>query len=115
MTEGVDPQLARYSNQELEAFLANPRMTEAQKTLVRQELTRRMRDDLLKSAQGVVNTKVVERRKQAWKMGRLSFLIVLLLLCVVTALCALFFTQPDLFHRIFGNAAALPSLIALYL
>ncbi len=107
MTGAIDPQLSRYSNRELEAFLADPRISEAQKNQVRQELTRRMRDDLIKSAQNVDNTQVQQRRKQAWKIGRLWIVLILLLLCALSALCVLLVAQPDWFRRLFSLAPAL--------
>jgi hypothetical protein len=106
MTDGADPQLARYSNKELENWLSSPNLNEAQRAQVRQELTRRLRDDLLRSAQGAIANKNIERRKRAWKMGRWGFLIIIALICFASLLCVLFFTQPELFHRIFGSTQA---------
>ncbi len=107
MTDAADPQLSPYSNRDLEIFLSDPRLSEAQKNQVRQELTRRMRDDLIRSAQNVDHLPRQQRRKRAWKIGRLSILLILLALCILSALCVLLYTRPDLFHRIFGLAPAL--------
>ncbi len=110
MTEAVDPQLSRYSNRDLEAFLADPRLSEAQKNQVRQELTRRMRDDLIKSAQNVDTTHKVERRKRAWKLGRLYIVLIILVICALSTLCVVQIARPDLLQRIFGLAPALQAV-----
>ncbi len=102
MTGAMDPQLSRYSNRDLEALLADPRLSEAQKNQVRQELTRRMRDDLIRHAQNVDEIPKQERRQQAWKMGKLSLLLIVLLLCLLSTLCVILFARPDLLQRIFG-------------
>ncbi len=106
MTGAIDPQLSRYSNRDLEVLLADPKLSEAQKNQVRQELTRRMRDDLIRHAQNVDEIPKQERRKQAWKMGKLSLLLIIVLLCILSTLCVILLARPDLLQRFFGYAPA---------
>ncbi len=102
MTEVVDPQLSRYSNRDLEAFLADPNASEAQKDQARQELTRRMRDELIRSAQSAGDHPLQPRRRRARRLGRLAILLIVLLICALSVLCVVSVPQMDWFKQLFG-------------
>lgn len=82
------PPFAEYNNTQLEALLHNPDLSPAEKERARVELTRRLRDDLLKSAQNVTDSKRrQERRGKVRKTSRWVLLFVLFMMCALSALC----------------------------
>ncbi len=90
------PPFAEYNNTQLEALLHRQDLSPAQKEQVRKELTRRMRDDLLKTAQNVADSKRrQERRGKAWKTSRLVLILVLVGLCAISALCLYVLAPPE--------------------
>jgi Flp pilus assembly protein TadB len=109
LNKAGDSQYTHYSNQDLEALLSRPGTSEEQKKQVRAELTRRLRDDLLRSAQEAEVSKRKQRRKRAWKVSKLFILLVIVLLCAISVLCILLFVPPDLFPWNSNATSLLPS------
>ncbi len=90
------PPFAEYNNAQLEALLHKPDLNPAEKEQARKELTRRLRDDLLKTAQNVADSKRRQKRRgQVWKTSRLVLILVLILLCAISALCLYLIAPPD--------------------
>ena len=95
------PPFAGYNNAQLEALLHKPDLSPAEKEQARQELTRRLRDDLLKTAQNVADSRRrQERRGRAVKTSRLILILVLILLCAGSALCLYLLAPPDWLPRL---------------
>ncbi len=96
-TKPSSPPFAEYNNAQLEALLHKPDLSPAEKEQARKELTRRMRDDLLKTAQNVTDSRRrQERRGRVWKTSRLVMILFVIVLCAISALCAYVFTPPEL-------------------
>jgi len=94
------PPFANYDNAQLEALLHKPGLGPAEKERARAELTRRLRDDLLKTAQNVSDSKRRhQRRGRVRKVGRRILLLLLVLLCALSALC-LYILAPEWFARL---------------
>lgn len=90
------PHFAEYNNTQLEVLLHKPDLSPAEKEQARKELTRRLRDDLLKSAQNVTNSRRrQERRGRVRKTGRLVLILVLIALCASSALCLYLLAPPE--------------------
>lgn len=86
---------SEYTNAQLEAMLHKPELSAVEKERVRSELTRRLRDDLLKTAQNVTDSKRrQERQGQVLKTSRLLLLIIVAVLCISSILC-LYVLAPD--------------------
>jgi hypothetical protein len=95
------PPFAQYNNMQLEALLYTPDLSLAEKEQVRKELTRRMRDDLLKTAQNVTDSKRrQERTGRVWKTSRLALILVIILLCTSSALCLYVLAPNDWLSRL---------------
>jgi Flp pilus assembly protein TadB len=95
------PPFAEYNNGQLEALLHQPDLSPAEKEQARKELTRRLRDDLLKTAQNVTDSRRRQvRRGRAWKTSRLFLILVVILICVFLALCLYIFAPPDWLPRL---------------
>jgi hypothetical protein len=89
------PPFAEYNNAQLEALLHKPDLKPAEKEQARKELTRRLRDDLLKTAQNVTDSnRRQKRRRRVWKTSRLVLILVLIVLCAISALCLYVFAPP---------------------
>jgi Flp pilus assembly protein TadB len=92
---------AEYNNAQLESLLHRPDLSEAEKAQARKELTRRLRDDLLKTAQNVTDSKRrQERRGRVWKTSRLVLILILIVLCAASALCLYVLAPPDWLQRL---------------
>jgi hypothetical protein len=99
-TKPSSPPFAEYNNAQLEAMLHKPDLNLAEKEQVRKELTRRLRDDLLKAAQNVTDSKRrQEHRGRVWKNSRLVVILVVIVLCVTSTLC-LYVLAPDWLPRL---------------
>jgi Flp pilus assembly protein TadB len=95
------PPFAEYNNAQLEALLHKPDLSPAEKEQARKELTRRLRDDLLKTAQNVTDSRRrQERRGRAWKTSRLVLILIVIMLCAVSALCLYALAPPDWLQRL---------------
>jgi hypothetical protein len=95
------PPFAEYSNTQLEALLHKPDLSPAEKEQARKELTRRLRDDLLKTAQNVADSKRrKERRGRVWKTSRLALILVVIVLCASSAVCLYVLAPPDWLPRL---------------
>ncbi len=95
-TKPSSPPFTEYNNVQLEALLHRPDLSPAEKEQVRKELTRRLRDDLLRTAQNVTDSKRrQERRGRVWKTSRLALILVVIVLCAITALCLYLLAPPD--------------------
>ncbi len=91
---------AEYNNAQLEVLLQKPDLSPAEKEQARKELTRRLRDDLLKPAQNVTDSKRrQEHRGRVWKTSRLVLILVVIVLCASSVLC-LFTLKPDWLSRL---------------
>lgn len=90
------PPYSEYSNAQLEEMLNNPDLSQAEKDQVRNELTRRLRDDLLKAAQNVADSRRRQKRRgRILKTSRLFLILVVLALCGSAALCVYVLAPPD--------------------
>ncbi len=79
---------AEYTDTQLEAMLHKPDLSPDMKERARKELTRRLRDDLLKTAQNVTDSKRRQkRRSRVWKTSRWIVILILIMLCALSALC----------------------------
>ncbi len=95
------PPFAEYNNAQLEALLHKPDLSPAEKEQARKELTRRLRDDLLKTAQNVPDSRRrQERRGRVWKTSRLVMILFVIVLCAISALCLYFLVRPDWLPRL---------------
>lgn len=95
------PDFAEYNNAELEALLHNPSISPVEKEQARKELTRRLRDDLLKTAQNVTDSRRrLERRGRVKKTSRLFLILVVIVLCAISALCLYLLAPPDWLSRL---------------
>jgi len=95
------PPFAEYNNAQLEALLHKPNLSPAEKEQVRKEFTRRLRDDLLKTAQNVTDSKRRQKRRgRVWKTSRLFLILVVIVLCASSALCLYVLAPPDWLHRL---------------
>ena len=97
----ADPRYANYNNDQLSALLARTDIEVAEKERMRKELTRRMRDDLLRSAAKADRIKTQERRGRVWRKGKVMLVLLLIVLCVAS-MCLLAFLRPDLVERVRG-------------
>lgn len=89
------PPFAEYNNAQLEALLHKPGLSPAEKEQARKELTRRLRDDLLRTAQNVTDSKHRQKRRgRVWKTSRLVLILIVMVLCAISALC-LYTLAPD--------------------
>ena len=89
------PSFAQYNNAQLEELLHRPDLSPTVKEQVRKELTRRMRDDLLKTAQNVTDSQHRQQRMgRVRKTSRLIMILVVVVLCVSSSLC-LYVLAPD--------------------
>lgn len=94
------PPFAESDNAQLEVLLHKPDLNPAEKEQVRRELTRRLRDDLLKTAQNVTDSRRrQERRGRVWKISRLVLILVVIALCASSALC-LYVLEPNWLPRL---------------
>ncbi len=90
------PPFSEYNNAQLEAMLHKPELSPAEKDRVRKELTRRLRDDLLKTAQNVTDSnRWKKRRGRVWKTSRLFLTLVVIVLCGSSALCLYVLAPPE--------------------
>jgi hypothetical protein len=97
----VTPPFAEYNNVQLEALLHKPDLSPAEKERARMELTRRLRDDLLKTAQNVTDSKRrQEHRGRVWKTSRWILILVLIMMCALSALCLYVLAPPDWLTRL---------------
>jgi cytochrome c-type biogenesis protein CcmH/NrfG len=95
------PPYAEYNNTQLEALLTKPALSPEEKEQVRKELTRRLRDDLLKTAQNVTDSKRRQNRiGRAWKTSRLVLILIVIVLCVSLVLCLFVLAPPDWLQRL---------------
>ena len=95
------PPFAEYNNTQLEALLHRSDLSQAEKEQVRKELTRRLRDALLKTAQNVTDSKRrQEHRGRAWKISRLVLILVMIGLCASSGLCLYLLAPPDWLPRL---------------
>lgn len=92
----ASPPFAEYNNTELEALLHKPDLSPAEKEQARKELTRRLRDDLLKTAQNVTDSRHRQKRRgKVLKTSRLFLIMVVIVLCGSSALCLYVLAPPD--------------------
>ncbi len=92
----ASPPFSEYSNTQLEALLHKPDLSPAEKEQARKELTRRMRDDLLKTAQNVTDSKHRQKRRgKVLKTSRLFLILVVIMLCGSTVLCLYVLAPPE--------------------
>ncbi len=95
------PPFAEYNNAQLEALLHKPDLSPAEKEQARKELTRRLRDDLLKTAQNVTDSnRRQKRRGRVRKSSRLILILVVIVLCAISALCLYILARPDWLPRL---------------
>ena len=95
------PPFAQYNNAQLEALLHKPDISPAEQEQVRKELTRRLREDLLKTAQNVTDSKRRQKRiGRVWKTSRLLLILVVIVLCVSAALCLYVLAPPEWLPRL---------------
>ncbi len=95
------PPFAEYNNAQLEALLHKPDLSQAEKEQARKELTRRLRDDLLRKAQNVTDSqRRQQRRGRIWKTSRLVVILVVIVLCAISALCLYVMAPPEWLHRL---------------
>src|SRR5512133_20745 len=100
-TKPSSPPFAEYNNAQLEVLLHKPDLSPAEKEQVRKELTRRLRDDLLRTAQNVTDSKRrQERRGRVWKTSRLALILVVIVLCASSAVCLYIVAPPDWLPRL---------------
>ena len=97
---GADPRYVQYNNDQLAELIAREDTNPTEKKRMREELTRRLRDDLIHSAQKVPARKSKERRRQSWRKGRLVGVLLLILLCVLAFLCVWAFLPNGLFNNL---------------
>lgn len=91
---------SEYNNDQLEALLYSPDLSQEQKEQVRKELTRRLRDDLLKTAQNVTDSRRRQKRLgRVRKISRLTLILIAVMLCAFSALC-LYVLAPDWLARL---------------
>jgi hypothetical protein len=95
------PPFAEYNNAQLEALLHKPDLSPDEKERARKELTRRLRDDLLKTAQNVSDSRRrQERRGRVWKTSRVLLILVVIVLCIGAAACLYVLMPPDWLARL---------------
>lgn len=95
------PPFTEYNNAQLEALLHKPDLSPIEKEQVRKELTHRLRDDLLKTAQNVTDSKRrQQRRGRIWRNSRLILILVVIMLCAISSLCLYVVAPPDWLHRL---------------
>ena len=95
------PPFAEYNNAQLEALLHKPDLSPTEKEQARKELTRRLRDDLLRTAQNVTDSKRRQKRVgRVWKTSRLMLILVVIVLCASSALCLYVLAPPDWLPRL---------------
>lgn len=95
------PLFAEYNNTQLEALLHKPDLSPTEKEQARKELTRRLRDDLLKTAQNVTDSRRrQERRGRLRKTSRLVLILIVILFCVSSALCLYVLAPPEWLSRL---------------
>jgi hypothetical protein len=95
------PPFAEYNNVQLEALLHKPDLSPVEKEQARKELTRRLRDDLLKTAQNVTDSKRRQKRRgRVWKTSRLVLILVVIMLCASSALCLYVLAPPEWLSRL---------------
>jgi hypothetical protein len=95
------PLFAQYNNTQLEALLHRSDLSPAQKEQVRKELTRRLRDDLLKTAQNVTDSKRRKKRVgRVWKTSRLFLILIVVVLCASSLLCLYVLAPSDWLPRV---------------
>jgi hypothetical protein len=106
------PPFAEYNNAQLESLLHKPDLSPAEKEQARLELTRRLRDDLLKTAQNVTDSKHrQEHRGRVRKTGRWILILVLIMMCALSALCLYVLAPPDWLTRLAESIQSLLSLL----
>jgi hypothetical protein len=106
------PPFAEYNNAQLEALLHKSDLEPAEKERARKELTRRMRDDLLKTAQNVTDSKRRQKRRgRAWKTSRWILILVLIMVCALSALCLYVLAPPEWLTRLTGFIQPLLSML----
>lgn len=94
------PPFSEYNNAQLEALLHSPDLSQAEKEQARKELTRRLRDDLLKTAQNVTDSRRRQKRLgRVRKTSRLALLLIAIMLCALSALC-LYVLAPEWLPRL---------------
>ncbi len=92
---------AGYNNTQLEAMLHQPDLDPAVQERARKELTRRLRDDLLKTAQNVTDSKRrQEQRGRVWKTSRWLLILAVLMVCVLSVLCLFVLAPPSWVTRL---------------
>ena len=70
-------------------------------TMPTEELTRRLRDDLLKTAQNVTDSKRrQQRRGRIWKTSRWILILLVIALCAISSLCLYIVAPPDWLQRL---------------
>jgi cytochrome c-type biogenesis protein CcmH/NrfG len=95
------PSFAEYNNAQLETLLHKPDLSPVEKEQARKELTRRLRDDLLRTAQNVTDSKRRQKRiGRVWKTSRLMLILVVIVLCVSSALCLYVLAPTDWLARL---------------
>lgn len=112
-TKPSSPPFAEYNNAQLESLLHRPDLSPAEKEQARNELTRRLRDDLLKTAQNVTDSRRrQERRGRVWKNSRLALILFVIVLCAISALCLYFLVRPDWLPRLPQSMLPLLTLLS---
>lgn len=95
------PTFSEFNNTQLEALLHKPDLSPAQKEQVRRELTRRLRDDLLRNAQNVTDSMHRQKRRRwVWKTSRLALILVVIMLCALSSVCLYVLAPPELLSRL---------------
>jgi hypothetical protein len=108
---GAQP-FAGYDNTQLEALLHKPDLDPAVKARARKELTRRLRDDLLKTAQNVTDSKVRQKRRgRVWKTSRWTVILVLIMVCILSGVCLYVLAPPAWVTRLTESVQPLLNLL----
>jgi hypothetical protein len=106
------PPFAEYNNAQLEALLHKPDLSPAEKERARKELTHRLRDDLLKTAQNATDSKRrQEHRGRVWKTSRWILILILIIVCAFSALCLYVLAPPDWLTRLTESIQPLLDLL----
>lgn len=104
---------AEYNNAQLEALLHRPDFSPAEKERARKELTRRLRDDLLKTAQNVTDSSRRQKsRGRVRKTSRLITILIVIVLCASSALCLYLVAPPEWLQRLTQFFQPLLSLLS---
>lgn len=107
------PPFSEFNNAQLEALLHKPDLSPAEQEQVRNELTRRLRDDLLRTAQNVADSKRRQKRRGlVLKTSRLVMILIIVVLCLLSALCLYTLAPSDWLARLTEFVQPLVNLLS---